>query len=225
MFARMRLRAIAGFVPLLVLATTGPALAADAPTVAPVTVAAPVPPADETRRPRVQLELEDDDPAALVELRDERGTVLRCIGRCELSAPLGRYHMRVAHGSSVDETDLTVESDARLRSRESTYGKLAIGAPLIVVGTITAATGALVASWVAATYDRGSPERRNNQIGGGVALALGLAGVVGGIVLVSNAHGSLVRFETSERRAGKIAARLSVVPTTNGAGLSLTGSF
>lgn len=185
-----------------------------------------------TERARQHVHLEDSDSNALFELRDERGGLLRCIGRCELSVPEGRYHVRVAHGGSVDETDLVLLQPTTVRGRTSSYIGVGLGIPIILGGVITGLLGTLEVGLAGDCMDCTDAEYRNAQAkapaqrrDGYLLVSGGVLAVVGGIYLITTSHGSSLTAENDGERTGAKSLSVAVLPNAGGASLALSGRF
>jgi hypothetical protein len=192
-------------------------------------------PSDDTEAPPATalVHATDDDPRARFELFDERGGITTWVGDREFSARPGRYVVRVAHGGVLDETEFYVDGETNLRGRaESRVGRY-VGIPVLVVGSIATVSGLL--ALLASSYPCGdcapSPSfqqahdrnAQSLQTTGGIALFVGLTGVVTGILLIASSHGSSV--EARAREMGTASVRFDVGATASGGGFSLSGTF
>jgi hypothetical protein len=193
---------------------------------------APTPEARVTERPRQRIRLEDSDPRARFELRDERGALFRCVGSCELTAPEGRYHVLVTHGRSVDETDVMLSQPMTVRARKSSWVGVGLGVPMIVGGALAGLIGALVVTKAGDCLDctdaevqRAQASAPGNRRGGYLVIGAGVLAVAGGIYLITTSHGSSVSAEASEARASAKSFAVALVPNLGGASLSVAGSF
>ena len=185
-----------------------------------------------TERPRHRIHLEDSDAHALFELRDEQGGLFRCVGSCEITAPEGRYHVRVAHGRTVDDTDLTLSQPMNVRGRTSSYVGVGLGVPMIVGGVLAGLIGTLVASLAGDCLDcsdaemkRAQADAPGNRRGGYLVVAGGVLAIAGGIYLITTSHGSSVTAETTDDRTSTKSFSVALVPNPGGASLSVAGRF
>jgi hypothetical protein len=183
-------------------------------------------------RPQRKIHLEDSDSDALFEVHDDSGHRFQCFGHCDLTAPEGRYHVRVMHGGSIDETDLLVTQPMTVRGRPSSYLGVGLGIPTIVGGVLTGLIGALQVSLAGvcdgcdraqeqAAQAQASTDRRNGYL----VVVGGALAVVGGIYLITTSHGSSLTAETNTEHTSTTSLAVAVVPNSAGASLSLVGRF
>jgi hypothetical protein len=184
--------------------------------------------------PRQPIHLEDSDKQALFELRDESGGTYRCVGRCDLTAIEGRYHVRVAHGGSVDETDILLTRPTTLRGRPSSYVGVGLGIPTILGGLVTGLIGLMTVSFAgncmddcsAAELRAADAQAPGQRRDGYLLIGAGVLAIGGGIWLITTSHGSsltAVDGNTEQARSGSFGVAL--LPKPGGASLSFGGSF
>jgi hypothetical protein len=191
---------------------------------------APAAPAAERRRQRIRLE--DSDAHAHFELRDENGGLYECVGSCDLTAPEGRYHVRVAHGRSVDEGELVLASPVTIRGRRSSYVGIGLGVPMIVGGVLAGLIGAFVADRAGNCLDctdaeaqRAKASAPGDRRGGYLVIGAGALAIAGGIYLITTSHGSSVTAEATADRTSRKSFAVGLVPSLGGASLAVAGSF
>lgn len=189
---------------------------------------------DARLEPRHRVAIDDADPHAVYELRDRSDRlVAQCLYPCSLSAPDGEYRVVAVHGGARDELEIGLDHDLRVRGRKASYVGVALGVPVVVAGAVTALAGvavvALAGSCISCDDDstaqlkQAQADAGSARVVGAVVVALGVAGIVGGIALIGSSHGASLAID--ERAPTIRSLSLSAAPTLGGGAFALTGSF
>ncbi|MFI5297646.1 MAG: hypothetical protein ACHREM_06060 [Polyangiales bacterium] len=183
--------------------------------------------------PRHRIAIDDGDPHAVYELRDQSNRLVdRCLYPCSLSAPRGEYSVIAVHGGSRDAVDVDLTSDAHVHGRSSSYVGVAVGVPVVLVSTAVSLIGAFVAAGgfggclgdcTPAEEQTARAQADQARPTGYAVLGLGLAGIFGGIVLISSSHGSSL--EVVEHTSPIRSLSVTAAPAPGGGGVALTGRF